>query len=1123
MHIIAGIDPAAYSYALSQLAAKQPHIAMVVPDAESMQQLAQELRWLLPKTEILTFPAWDVQPYDRVAPATWVQAARLHAVAQLESAKRFILLTTVNAATIKLPAVLPSITTLNVGETHPPKQLMEQLGSTGYQRVGTVQEPGEFAVRGNIMDIYSPLAAEPYRIDFFDDEIESIHSFDPLSQRRSTDKQNVQLPPAREIVLDEERIATFRQNYRETFSGGQQDLLYEQITNGQAAGLAWHFLPLFFKDKLPHLWHFLPPTTQIIMHPHTDLALETRSTGIYDAFTHRQQVQEESYRPVLPDWMYVNQEEWQQKLDSFTQTTWQSLAAENAEQWLLPEHLFLTNTANREQLHQAVQDKVTAVKGWRVVLTAQDAGRLEQLENMLPNWVWQQVTKMPQKAGYYSLISPLAHGFTDTAQQLLVITAQDVLGDRHRPQRKKRSKAQDFTHFSELNIGDFVIHEDHGVARFDGLMTLTVADHTQEFMKLSYQGEDKLFVPIEQLHVISRYSSAEAGSASLDKLGGAAWQAKKARVKEDLMAMADDLLAVAATRVQQTGFRYPRPDGLYDEFCATFPYELTTDQHQAIQDVENDLSSDQAMDRLVVGDVGFGKTEVALRAAFYAAAAGKQVAVVVPTTLLARQHYALFQERFKGFPINLGQLSRLVSRKDAETTKTGLKNGTVDIVVGTHAVFAKNVQFKDLGLIIIDEEQRFGVAHKEKLKAFKAETDVLTLTATPIPRTLQMALGGLRGLSLITTPPVDRLAVNSFVMPFDSKVLREAMLRETMRGGQVYVVTPKVRDIEKLAERLKSLLPQITFGIAHGQLSPEEIENVMHDFYDGKTQVLIATSIIENGLDVPRANTLIIHNADRFGLSQLYQLRGRIGRGKVRGYAYFLLPDGPISEAGEKRLRILQRLEGLGAGFTLANYDMDMRGFGNLLGKQQSGHIKEVGFELYTRMLAEAVQAKQQEKTPQEITQAAFTPTLNLGLTYLIPEHYVADLNTRLQLYRRLAHLNNTEALQDFEQELIDRFGPIPTEVTTLLGVMRIRNQCQNLNIIKLDAGAKGAVIEFYQNTFAKPENLLGYVMQHPGQVTLRPDQTIVFHRAWANDQLKLSGVNNILAQLYELTQAVAA
>ncbi len=707
----------------------------------------------------------------------------------------------------------------------------------------------------------------------------------------------------------------------------------------------------------------------------------------------------------------------------------------------------------------------------------------------------------------------LEQGFD--APGIAVIAEQDILGDRLvRPRRKARRAADVITEATSLGVGDFVVHADHGIGRFDGLTTITALGAPHDCLEIGYAGGDKLYLPVENIELLTRYGSAESGT-QLDRLGGAGWQSRKARLKQRLREIASELIKIAALRQLRQAPSMVPPHGSYEEFVARFPYDETDDQAASIQTVLDDLASGKPMDRLVCGDVGFGKTEVALRAAFIAALAGFQVAVVVPTTLLARQHFATFSQRFKGLPIRVAQASRLVSAKDLSAVKAGISDGTIDIVVGTHALLGKSIAFQRLGLLIVDEEQHFGVGHKERLKQLREDVHVLTLTATPIPRTLQLALSGVRELSLITTPPVDRLAVRTYISPFDPVIIREALRRERYRGGQSFYVVPRISDLEDVAEFLAEQTPELRVGRAHGQLAPSTLEDVMTAFYDGKYDVLLSTAIVESGLDIPNANTLIVHRADMFGLAQLYQLRGRVGRSKTRAYAYFTTPNEKLSGGAERRLKVLQSLDTLGAGFSLASHDLDIRGAGNLLGEEQSGHIREVGFELYQSMLEEAVAALKGGDLGE--AQDQWSPQISLGTSVLIPESYVADLQLRLGLYRRLSLLEKRADIDNFAAELVDRFGELPTEVTHLLDVMEIKALARQGGLAQVDAGPKGAVIGFRKNQFANPEGLVAFMQKSRGNVKMQADHKLVFKADWDLPEKRLKGVRTLVAQLAEI------
>jgi transcription-repair coupling factor (superfamily II helicase) len=716
------------------------------------------------------------------------------------------------------------------------------------------------------------------------------------------------------------------------------------------------------------------------------------------------------------------------------------------------------------------------------------------------------------KSCLYFAVWALEHGFE--TDDLTVISEQDVLGDRLIRQRSKKRKADNFlTEAQSLSPGDLVVHVDHGIGRYHGLEVITAAGASHECLLLEYAEKSRLYLPVENIELLSRYGHEEG---LLDRLGGGAWQAKKAKLKQRIREMAERLIRVAAERELRKAPVLNPPEGMWDAFCARFPYQETDDQLAAIGDVLDDLDAGRPMDRLVCGDVGFGKTEVAMRAAFAAAMSGLQVAVIAPTTLLARQHAKNFADRFRGFPLNIRQLSRFVGTKEAEQTRKGLADGTVDIVIGTHAVLAKSVNIKSLGLLIIDEEQHFGVQHKERLKQMRSDIHVLTLTATPIPRTLQLSLSGVRDLSIIGTPPVDRLAIRTFVSEFDAITIREGLLREHYRGGQSFYVVPRISDLPEIEQFLREQCPELTYVVAHGQMAAGELDDRMNAFYDGKFDVLLATTIVESGLDIPTANTIVIHRADMFGLSQLYQIRGRVGRSKTRAYAYLTTkPNAKLTVTAQKRLRILSSLDTLGAGFTLASQDLDIRGAGNMLGEEQSGHMRDVGYELYQSMLEEAIAKIRSGQSEAVLDDDQWAPQINLGVSVLIPEDYVPDLDVRLGLYRRLSQLSTKVELEGFAAELIDRFGKLPKEVNTLMLIVRIKAMCKKAGIAKLDGGHKGATIQFHNDKFASPQGLVEFISDQRGLAKIK-DNKIVIRRDLTKDSDKIKGAFSIARDLAE-------
>jgi transcription-repair coupling factor (superfamily II helicase) len=758
-----------------------------------------------------------------------------------------------------------------------------------------------------------------------------------------------------------------------------------------------------------------------------------------------------------------------------------------------------------------------------VVVAAWSEGARERLGAVLadhglaaaaPAATWPAAERLPRGTAALAVLG-LDAGFE--TGDLAIVAEEDLLGDRLvRPHRQPKRGENFLTEVTGLSAGDIVVHVDHGIGRFTDLKAIEAAGSPHDCLEIVYAGGDKLYLPVENIELLSRYGSEDT-EVQLDRLGGAGWQARKAKLKQRIREMAGELIKIAAERATHEAPKAAVGDGAYHEFVARFPYDETEDQDAAIAATLDDLAAGRPMDRLVCGDVGFGKTEVALRAAVAVAINGKQVAVVVPTTLLARQHYRNFVERFRGFPLNIGHASRFVGAAELKKVKEGLADGTVDIVVGTHALLGKTIKFKDLGLVIVDEEQHFGVAHKERLKQLRAEVHVLTLTATPIPRTLQLALSGVRELSIIATPPVDRLAVRTSVIPFDPLMVREALLRERYRGGQSFYVCPRIEDLAGVQEFLAANVPEVKVAVAHGQMAASQLEDVMSAFYDGQYDVLLSTAIVESGLDIPNANTLVVHRADLFGLAALYQLRGRVGRSKTRAYALLTVPEGKkLTANAEKRLEVLQTLDSLGAGFQLASHDLDIRGAGNLLGEEQSGHIREVGYELYQQMLQDAI-ASLKEGGKAEVEEQ-WSPAIAIGMPVTIPEDYIEDLNLRLSLYRRLSGLEQEAEIEAFAAELADRFGPLPKEVQHLLAIVAIKALCRRANVEKIDAGPKGAVVSFRDNRFADPDGLIAWLAREQG-VKLRPDMRLVFMRDWDDAEARLKGTAALLRDLVRVAE----
>ncbi|HXW26941.1 MAG TPA: transcription-repair coupling factor, partial [Xanthobacteraceae bacterium] len=1005
-----------------------------------------------PDIEVLEFPAWDCLPYDRVSPHPAVVAQRMITLARLARVTGrehpAVLLTTINAVLQRVPErglIAKQSLSAAPGNVMPMASVTQWLELNGFNRAATVREAGDYAVRGGIVDLFAPGRDMPARLDFFGDTLESIRSFDPESQRTAGQLRALDLVPVSELQLTTETIRRFRLGYVAAFGAAtRDDVLYATVSEGRRHPGMEHWLPLFH-DRLETLFDYAPDAP-LLIEPLAEDAARERLAQIADYYEARRlalagEPSGTLYQPLPPERLYLAEAEWAARLADRSAARLTPFAAPDGAGVIdVGTRQGRNFAAERAQADANVFDAVAAhvhalqAAGKRVVVALWSEGARERMHHVLADHrlgtlvdvtSWQEALARPKSEVALAVLG-LEAGF-ETAD-LAVIGEQDILGDRLvRPRRAARRAADFIAEATSLSAGDIVVHVDHGIGRFVRLANIEAAGAPHDCLEIHYAGGDKLFLPVENVELLSRYGAEEAG-VELDRLGGTGWQVRKARLKRRIREIADELIKVAAERQLREAPRLAVGHGLYDEFCAGFPYEETDDQQAAIDRVLDDLNAGRPMDRLVCGDVGFGKTEVALRAAFVAVMNGKQVAVVVPTTLLARQHTKTFTERFRGFPVHIAQASRLVSAAELARTKQALASGGVDIAIGTHALLAKSVRFKNLGLVVVDEEQHFGVAHKEKLKQLRAEVHVLTLTATPIPRTLQLALTGVRELSLIASPPIDRLAVRTFVSPFDPLIVREALLRERYRGGQAFYVCPRIEDIAGAKDFLDMHVPEARVAVAHGQMPAGVLDDVMSAFYDGKYDVLLSTTIIESGLDIPTANTLIVHRADMFGLAQLYQLRGRVGRAKARAYALFTVPADKVpTPQAERRLKVLQSLDTLGAGFQLASHDLDLRGAGNLLGEEQSGHIREVGYELYQQMVQDAIERL--KAGVEESAQEMWSPSISLGAPVTIPESYVPDLTTRLALYRRLSALEEDAEIEAMGAEIVDRFGPPPPEV----------------------------------------------------------------------------------------------
>jgi transcription-repair coupling factor (superfamily II helicase) len=1121
-------------------------ILFVTLDDVGVARMSFALEFLAPEVEQIEFSAWDCLPYDRVSPNSEIAGHRIASLIRLAKGEApgpagSVVLTTVSAILQRVPPrefFKSSAMTVRIGDRLDPEDLTTFLLSNGYGRSETVMEPGEFAVRGGIIDVFPPGRDLPVRLDFFGDELETARAFDTVSQRSSDDVKSFDLIPVSEILLNDDSISRFRSGYRGLFGAVEgEDPLYEAVSSGRRMMGMEHWLGLFY-DELETLADYLPKAP-VILDYQTEEARDSRLELIGEYYQARKDVSGVSlntdtvYNPVPPEKLYLSPIEWNEFLlaRATAQLSPFALAdgAAGVDALGMPGKDFGDARVQSglnvlDALGEHIANEIS--KGQSVVLAAHTVGTRERLAVVLRDHGVMGIAlvedldaakKLPDKSIALA-VAGIERGFTGPG--LTVISEQDIFGERRTRSHQRKIKPENFiAQASSLQEGDLVVHMDHGIAQFETLEILDVAGAPHDCLRLVYSGGDKLYLPVENIELITRYGSEQAG-VKLDRLGGAGWQARKLKLKKRIRDMADELIKVAAARNLRRAPILTSSDGSFDEFCARFPYTETEDQLRTISDTLSDLQGGHPMDRLVCGDVGFGKTEVALRAAFVAAMGGKQVVVVVPTTLLARQHYQVFSERFADFPIRVEQLSRFVTPKNAKETKRGMTEGTVDIVIGTHALLAKDVKFRDLGLLVIDEEQHFGVAHKEKLKSLRSDVHVLTLTATPIPRTLQMALTGVRELSLIATPPMDRLAIRTFILPFDPVVIREAIQRERFRGGQIFYVCPRIEDLDGVASRLTKLVPEASFAQVHGQMPTRQIEDAMNDFSDGKFDILLSTNIVESGLDLPAANTIILHRADMYGLAQLYQLRGRVGRSKIRAYAYLTLPvRQKLSKAAEKRLKVMHTLDSLGAGFSLASHDLDIRGAGNLLGGEQSGHIREVGIELYQQLLEEAV-AEAKGLDGDTAPGADWSPQISLGMPVLIPDYYVTDLGVRMELYGRVSGLEDLAAIESFLAELIDRFGPVPAEVENLLDTVAIKRLCLKAGVERVEAGPKGATAKFRNDEFANPMGLVEYITSQAGTIKVRPDQTLVYRRSWDKPKQRLEGVNFLVKRLAEIADA---
>ena len=1088
---------AALSLAIAESASSAECFTLLLTaDSQSAERLKEELAFFAPELPVLHFPDWETLPYDVFSPHQDIISQRIAALYQLPELTHGVLVVPITTALHRLAPkrfLLGSSLVLDVGQKLDVEQMRLRLEAAGYRCVDTVYEHGEFAVRGALIDLYPMGSALPYRIDLFDDEIETLRTFDPENQRSIEKVDSVRLLPAREFPLKKESVTGFRARFRERFDVDfRRCPVYQDLSTGITPAGIEYYLPLFF-DETSTLFDYLPDDTQVFSLPGIEQAAEHFWKDVRNRYEERRVDPE---RPLLPPTeLFMPVEDCFARLKLWPRV----VASQDDVDTGIGRERFPASPLPELAIEAKASEPLGALRRFldefpgRVLFTAESAGRREVLLELLARLKLrpQEVDGWPaflqSKDRLAITIAPLDDGLLLQQPELALIAESPLFGQRIM-QRRRREKFRDagenvIKNLTELREGAPVVHIDHGVGRYQGLVTMEFDGQAAEFLQLQYAEEAKLYVPVSSLHLIARYTGSDDALAPLHRLGSETWQKAKRKAAEQVRDVAAELLDIYARRAAREGYAFQDPQLDYDTFSAGFPFEETPDQQAAIEAVRADMLAPKPMDRLICGDVGFGKTEVAMRAAFIAVHSGRQVAVLVPTTLLAQQHYNSFRDRFADWPVRVEVMSRFKSAKEIQAAVDQLAEGKVDILIGTHKLLQDDVKFTNLGLVIIDEEHRFGVRQKEQLKALRSEVDILTLTATPIPRTLNMAVAGMRDLSIIATPPARRLSVRTFVMEANKPTIKEALLRELLRGGQVYYLHNDVKTIEKCAADLAELVPEARIGIGHGQMRERELEQVMGDFYHKRFNVLVASTIIETGIDVPSANTIIIERADKFGLAQLHQLRGRVGRSHHQAYAYLLTPPRKgMTPDAEKRLEAIANAQDLGAGFVLATHDLEIRGAGELLGDGQSGQIQAVGFTLYMEMLERAVKSIQKGEQPNLDQPLGGGPEINLRIPALIPEDYLPDVHARLILYKRIANATDEDGLKELQVEMIDRFGLLPEPAKSLVRLTLLKLQAEKLGITKIDAGPQGGRIEFSADTSVDPMVLIKLIQSQPNR-----------------------------------------
>ena len=1091
----------------------------ILRDDIRLDRISKSLKIINPELNILEFPSWDCLPFEMVSPNSKIVGQRVTTLTEMSQLNysNSIILTTASSVLQKVPPenfFKNSSLSLVINQKISQNLLINFFIQNGYLNSSTVRENSEFSSRGSIIDVFPPGSLLPVRIDFFGDVIETIKYFDPITQLTIREIKKIRFHVGNELVLNSESVENFRKKYRDFFgSASTNDEIYMSISESRSFPGMENYLPLFH-SSLKSIFDYLPKST-LIFDKELFPVIAERVEQTKEFYSYRTSLKIDNLHNFLPvNHLYLDDKDFKNIYQKRTVFELYNLTkSSNLEKAIFssgarPGLEFSSQRAlGKNPLNDALQLNSSKNK---IVFIANSKGSVNRISSLIKSINNKSIPLInnPFSSNFnYALCEfPITEGFR--FNETTLITEQDLFGTRLGRIHKKSKKAEEFLKdVTSLTVGDILVHVDHGLGRYEGLETIKSIGVEHDCLKLSYLGDDKLYLPVENIELVSRYGNES--NVVLDKLGGSNWQLRKASAKKKIKEIAGKLIKVAAERnntcVEAIKVNYED----YQSFCSRFPYNETDDQAIAIKDVENDLISGKLMDRLICGDVGFGKTEIAIRASFIASMNGYQVAIIAPTTLLVNQHYQNFVQRFKEYPVKIKQLSRFIKSSESKIIKEEIKSGEIQIIIGTHSLLSKSIEFNNLFLLIIDEEQHFGVNQKEHIKSLKKNVHVLTLTATPIPRTLQMSLAGIREMSLITTPPVDRLSVRTFVSSWDDMIIKEAIKRERFRGGLIFCVSPRVKDIPHLYNKLIEIMPKIKIATVHGNMSPENIDKSMMDFSEAKVDILLSTNIIESGLDIPTANTLIIHRADMFGLSQLYQMRGRVGRGRHRAYAYLTIKQNDyITENARKRLEVMKKLDSLGAGFSLASYDMDIRGAGNLLGEEQSGHIKEVGIELYQSLLKEAVNS---EISSDNNISDIWSPAINIGITTKIPEIFIKDLNVRLSIYRRLSGLKSNKDVEDFSFELIDRFGKLPAQVIALIELIKIKIICKETNISFLEVGKNGIALNFYQNNFSNPEGLITYISNHPKLIQIRPDQSIFIRMDMNKINQRISNIKEVL------------